>query len=72
VYVPVQWVLSCAPLLLLLLLLLPLLQIDMITYENVTSASPVWPALMGINAQLSFIAHAVASECCAGWAGGGG
>lgn len=42
------------------LLLLP--QIDMITYENVTSTSAVWPALMGVNAQLSFISHAAARE----------
>lgn len=49
-------------LLLLPCLLLLLLQIDMITYENVTSTSAVWPALMGLNAQLSFISHAAARK----------
>lgn len=36
-------------------------QIDVMTYENVTSTSPVWPALMGINAQLAAISRSIAA-----------
>jgi hypothetical protein len=37
-----------------------LLQVDVISYENITSDSPVWPALMGINAQLASISRSTA------------
>jgi hypothetical protein len=36
------------------------LQVDVISYENITSDSPVWPALMGINAQLASISRSTA------------
>jgi hypothetical protein len=36
------------------------LQVDVISYENITSDSPVWPALMGINAQLACISRSTA------------
>jgi hypothetical protein len=34
--------------------------VDVVSYENITSDSPVWPALMGINAQLASISRSVA------------
>lgn len=35
-------------------------QIDVISYDNITSSSPAWPALLGVNAQLAFVAQATA------------
>lgn len=35
------------------------MQVDVVSYENITSDSPVWPALMGINAQLASISRSV-------------
>jgi hypothetical protein len=39
-------------------------QIDVVSYDGVSPDAPVWPALLGVNAQLSFITHATAREWC--------
>jgi hypothetical protein len=38
----------------------PVMQINIMTYENITSKSTVLPALMGVNAQLAAISRSIA------------